>query len=214
MPVYSDQISQYITALFAEEDAALRAAREDSPRRGLPAISIKPEEGRFLQFVVRAANVKTAVEIGTLGGYSGIWIARGLAPGGKLITLERSDKHAAAAREHFERAGVADRVEIRTGDAHHTLGKLAAEGPFDFCFIDADKTGYDSYLTWALAHVRPGGLVAAHNAFRNGAVVDRRDRDAETEAVRATNERFSREPRLLSTIFPGGDGTVIGVVVN
>lgn len=214
MATYNDAFSQYITQLYAQEDAALRAAREDSPMHGLPAISIKPEEGRFLQFVVRAAGVKKAVEIGTLGGYSGIWIARGLAPGGKLITLERSDKHAAVAREHFQRAGVADRVEVRVGDAHQTLPKVAAEGPFDFCFMDADKSGYDVYLTWALANVRAGGLIAAHNAFRGGDVLNSPGRDADTDAVRAASERFAREPRLLSTIFPAGDGTVIGVVVG
>lgn len=214
MTTYNDTFSQYITDLFAAEDGALHTAREESPKRGLPAISIQPEEGRFLQFVVRASGVKKAVEIGTLGGYSGIWIARGLAPGGKLITLEQSEKHAAVAREHFLRAGVGDRVEVRVGDAHQTLPKVAAEGPFDFCFMDADKSGYDAYLTWALTNVRPGGLIAAHNAFRGGDVLNKRGRDADTDAVRAANERFAREPRLLSTIFPAGDGTVIGVVAG
>ena len=106
MTIYNDQISQYISSLFADEDEALRMAREDSPKRGLPSISIKPEEGRFLQFLVRACGAKIAVEIGTLGGYSGTWIGRGLLPGGKLYTLDKDSKHAAVAQEHFAAAGL------------------------------------------------------------------------------------------------------------
>ncbi|NJN44336.1 MAG: hypothetical protein HC806_06190 [Anaerolineae bacterium] len=124
MPIYNDELSAYITEHFAREDTAIRRARERSPERGLPAISIRPEEGRFLQLLVAACQAKKAIEIGTLGGYSGTWIARGLLPGGKLFTLEKSDKHAEVAREHFEGAGVADRVEIIVGDAHQTLAKL------------------------------------------------------------------------------------------
>ena len=211
MTTYTDQHSQYITDLVAQEDEALRAAREGLLQHDMPAISIKPEEGRFLQLLTAAAGARKAIEIGALGGYSGTWIARGLAPGGRLITLEKSEKHAAVARENFQRAGVADRVEVRVGDAHQSLRKLSGEGPFDLCFIDADKTGYDEYLTWALAHVRPGGIIAAHNAFRGGQTLQA-ERNADTEAVQQAVERFAREPRLISTIYPAGDGTVIGVV--
>jgi caffeoyl-CoA O-methyltransferase len=137
-----DQVSRYITGLFAVQDRSLQEARESSPKKGLPAISIQPEEGRFLQFLVRANNTMKALEIGTLGGYSGIWIARGLPPGGKLITLEVDSRHAQAAREHFEDAGVADLIEVRVGDAHSVLQDLSDEDPFDFVFIDADKCIY------------------------------------------------------------------------
>jgi caffeoyl-CoA O-methyltransferase len=207
-------LSRHIAGLFAGEDGALRAAREEAPRRGLPEISVKPEEGRFLQLAARACGARLAVEIGTLGGYSGIWIARGLAPGGHLLTLEVNERHAAVARDAFERAGVADRVDVLLGDAHETLGRIAARGPFDFCFIDGEKTGYPAYLDWALAHVRVGGVIAAHNAFKQGALLDPAARDADVLAVRATNERFAKDPRLIATIFPAGDGTVIGVVVG
>jgi len=192
----------------------LRGAREEAARRGLPEIGVKPEEGRFLEFTARACGARLAVEVGTLGGYSGIWIARGLAPGGRLITLEVSEGHATVARRAFERAGLADRVEVLVGDAHQTLRSIAPRGPFDFCFIDAEKTGYPAYLDWALANVRPGGVIAAHNAFRGGALLDPSVRDADTDAVRAVSERFARDPRLVATIFPAGDGTVIGVVAG
>jgi len=213
MTVYNDSLSQYVTDLFAAQDDGLRHALEDSPQRGLPAISIKPEEGRFLQFLVRACGARKAVEIGTLGGYSGIWIARGLWPGGKLITLEREPKHAEVAREHFAAAGVADRVEIRVGDALETIKSLSADGPFDFVFIDAEKSAYNAYFDWALAPgvVRIGGVIAAHNAFRRGALVDPRNTEADTEALRAFNRRVASEPRVISTIYPGGDGMVVAV---
>ncbi|MGH2544168.1 MAG: O-methyltransferase, partial [Ardenticatenaceae bacterium] len=121
MTIYNDAISQYITDLFAVEDAALRRIREETEHKGLPAIHIKPEEGRFLQCLARAGGAMKALEIGTLGGYSGTWIARGLAPGGRLITLEKEPRHAAVAQEHFDVAGVADRVEVLVGDAHELL---------------------------------------------------------------------------------------------
>jgi caffeoyl-CoA O-methyltransferase len=212
MTIYNDTLSRYITDLFAPHDPVLQHVFEAIPRRGLPAITIKPEEGRFLQFLVRACGAHTAVEIGTLGGYSGIWLARGLPANGRLITLEREQHHAQVAIEHFALAGLTERVEVRLGDAHALLPGLAAEGPFDFCFIDAEKTGYGAYLDWALTHLRRGGLIAAHNAFRNGAVVDEASHDADADHMRAFNRRFASEPRLLSTLFPAGDGMLIGVV--
>jgi predicted O-methyltransferase YrrM len=141
MTVYNDQVSAYIRELFVEEDEALRWAREDSQNRGLPTINVKAEEGRFLQFLVRACGARRALEIGTLGGYSGIWIARGLAPDGWLITLEKEPEHARLAREHFAAAGLSDRVEVRVGPASELLARLTIEAPFDFVFIDADKLG-------------------------------------------------------------------------
>lgn len=212
MTIYNDSFSRYITDLFASHDPVLQHVFDAIPRRGLPAITIQPEEGRFLQFLVRACGARTVVEIGTLGGYSGIWLARGLPARGKLITLEREQLHAHVAMEHFVLAGLTERVEVRLGDAHALLPALAAEGPFDFCFIDAEKTGYGAYLDWALTNVRGGGLIAAHNAFRHGAIVDDANREADTEAMRAFNRRFASEPRLLSTLFPAGDGMLIGVV--
>jgi caffeoyl-CoA O-methyltransferase len=212
MTIYDDNLSHYIAELFAKQDEAQRRALEESPEKGLPAISIQPEEGRFLQFLARACGAKKALEIGTLGGYSGIWIARGLAPGGKLITLEKSPRHAAVAAEYFALAGVEDRVEIRLGDAHQLLNKLKEEGPFDFVFIDAEKTSYDFYFDWALDNVRLGGIIAAHNAFRNGEVAGEAA-SSETAAIRALNRRIAAEQRVVSTIYPAGDGTLIAVKI-
>ncbi len=241
---YDDACARYITEHFARHDAALQHIYDNIPRRGLPAITIQPEEGRFLQFLVRTCGARLAVEIGALGGYSGTWavcrklcnsacrrgsesrayeithksanrrtwLARGLLPGGKLITLEKEPQYAAVAREHFALAGLSDRVEVRLGDAHALLPALAAEGPFDFCFIDAEKHGYEAYLTWALANVRPGGVIAAHNAFRHGAVLDPLNTEADTLAMRAFTRRWAAEPRLLGTIYPAGDGTLVGIV--
>src|SRR3990170_3807452 len=142
MTVYNDDLSRYVTDLFTQPDPVLQQVLEALPRRGLPQIAIKPEEGRFLQILVRASAARTVVEIGTLGGYSGLWLARGLPPDGRLVTLEKEPAYAAVAREHFALSGVADKVEVRVGDAHSLLPKLEAEGPFGFVFIDAEKDGY------------------------------------------------------------------------
>jgi predicted O-methyltransferase YrrM len=209
MPIYNDQFSQYITDTFAAEDDALRQIRAATPQRGLPQINISPEEGHFLQLQVRASGGAKVLEIGTLGGYSGTWIARGLAPGGRLITLELEPKHATVAQEHFELAGVEDRVEIIVGNAHDLLTTLTAEAPFDFVFIDAEKEGYGRYFDWALENVRVGGVIAAHNAFRAGHILD-----DPTDPIFAFNQRVATEPRVISTIYPGGDGTLLAVRIT
>jgi caffeoyl-CoA O-methyltransferase len=156
MPIFNEALESYVRSTFAFEDQALAAIRREIPRRGLPEITVRPEEGRFLQFLVAACGVRQAVEIGTLGGYSGTWIARGLPPDGRLVTLEKDPAYAAVAREHFALSGVANKVEVRVGDAHGLLPKLAAEGPFDFVFIDAEKEGYPAYLDWAEANSTSG----------------------------------------------------------
>jgi len=206
-----DQVSRYITGLFAVQDRSLQEARDSSPKKGLPDISIQPEEGRFLQFLVRANNTMKALEIGTLGGYSGIWIARGLPPGGKLITLEVDSRHAQVAREHFKGAGVADLIEMRVGDAHSVLQDLSDEDPFDFVFIDADKSGYEAYYEWAVENVHVGGVVTAHNTLRGGKVADDVEADERTRVMRSFNTRVAKDPRVISTIYPAGDGTLVAV---
>ena len=213
MTTYNDQISQYISSLFAEEDPSLQQAREKSPQRGLPSISIKPEEGRFLQFLVRGCGARKAVEIGTLGGYSGIWIARGLLPGGVLFTLDKEPRHARVAEEHFAAAGLSEVIQIRIGDAHQLLLEITDQGPFDFVFIDADKPGYPKYFDWALENIRLGGIIAAHNAFRGGSVAGLREDDDQSELMRQFNQQVASQPRLVSTIYPAGDGTLISVKV-
>lgn len=211
MTKYNDHLSGYITNLYATQDKALQRVREDTPKRGLPAISITPEEGRFLQFLVRVCSAEKALEIGTLGGYSGIWIARGLTPGGRLITLEKDPHHAEVAREHFAAAGLSDQVEIRTGDARNILDDLIEEGPFDFVFIDADKLGYEAYFSWALENIRVGGVIAAHNAFRAFRLTGEPSNDRRSKAIDTYNRRVATEPRVISTIFPAGDGISVAV---
>lgn len=213
MTVYNDQISQYIQDTFIPQDDFLSQVPALAAAQGLPEIQITPEEGRFLQFLVSACSARKALEIGTLGGFSGIWIARGLAPDGKLITLERDAHHAQVAGQHFERAGVQQQVEIRLGNAHALLSELVAEGPFDFVFIDAEKSGYLRYLDWAIEHTRSGAIITAHNAFRYGEITNQADQSLDTRTIREINHYAANHPRLCSTIFPAGDGTLVCVKV-
>ena len=213
MTIYNDALSEYICKLFVPQDQALQAILEATPGKGLPAINIKPEEGRFLQVLARICGARKAVEIGTLGGYSGVLIARGLLPGGKLITLELEPNRARVAQEHFQLAGVADRVDIRIGDAHHSLRQIAAEGPFDFVFIDAEKTGYSAYFAWAVENVRLGGVIAAHNIFRHGAILQADSKDEWVIATQTFNRQVAEDERVLATVFPAGDGTLVSVKV-
>jgi caffeoyl-CoA O-methyltransferase len=212
MPIYNEALENYVRETFAVEDEILSTIRSEIPRRGLPGITVRPEEGRFLQFIVAASGARLAVEIGTLGGYSGVWIARGLPPGGKLITLELSEEHAVVAADHFEMAGVADKVELRIGDAHDLLQDLTNEGPFEFVFIDAEKEGYPAYLDWAEANLRPRGIVAGHNAFRGGKIIDAADNDPAIVATRSFNERLASDDRFISTVYPAGDGIALAVL--
>ncbi|MEJ2011788.1 MAG: O-methyltransferase [Anaerolineales bacterium] len=210
MPTYNDALEKYSRELFAQEDAILQTIRRRIAENGLPQITVKPEEGRFLQFITSLGGVRKALEIGTLGGYSGTWIARGLASGGMLITLEREQERAELAREHFKLAGVADRVSVRVGDAHQLLESLAPEGPFDLIFIDAEKEGYLRYLDWALVNIAPGGLVAGHNAFSHGDVVDSDIQTERAHVLRQFNQRLAQDQRLVSLIYPAGDGLAVG----
>ncbi len=211
MPTYDNNLEGYLREHFAVEDDVLITIRENIAAHGLPQMTIKPEEGRFLEFLVAASSVRLALEIGTLGGYSGTWIARGLPDQGRLITIEKDPERAVVAEENFRLAGFAERVDIRVGNAHQLLPELSAEGPFDFVFIDAEKEGYPAYLDWALENLQPGGIVAGHNAFGHGDVVDTADTSGRTEALRAFNNRLAEDPRMISLIFPAGDGTAFAV---
>jgi predicted O-methyltransferase YrrM len=213
MTTYRDSLSVYVSQVFAVEDPILKRIRQDIPRMGLPAINISPEEGRFLQLLVRACKARRALEFGALGGYSGIWIARGLVEAGKLITLEVDAYHAQVARDHFAAAGVSQQVEVRLGEAHKLLNDLAAEGPYDFVFIDADKIGYPDYFEWSLENTSPGAIITAHNAFQGGRIVSEQAADEGTRVIRALNQRVASDSRLISSIFPAGDGTLVALKV-
>jgi predicted O-methyltransferase YrrM len=211
MTTYRDSLSAYVSQVFAVEDPILKRVRKEIPRKGLPPINVTPEEGRFLQLLVRACGARSALEFGALGGYSGIWITRGLVEGGKLITLEVDSHHAQVAREHFETAGVSQQVEVRLGEAHELLPGLAVEGPYDFVFIDADKIGYPDYFEWSLENTSPGAIIAAHNAFRGGWIVSGEEDDESTRVMRALSQRVASDPRLISSIYPAGDGTLVAL---
>lgn len=212
MPTYNDALETYVRTTFAAEDLVLRQIRERIPTQGLPATFVKPEEGHFLQFLAAASGAQLALEIGTLGGYSGVWITRGLSLQGRLITLEKEARHAAVAQEHFTLAGISDRVEIRIGDAHEMLPSLSKEGPFDFIFVDAEKEGYLAYLNWALENLSAGGIFAAHNVFRHGAILDPEDHETNTEIMRSFNRHLAEDPRLIAHVYPAGDGIAVAVL--
>jgi len=211
MAIYNDALRQYIVDTFVPADPALDSIPRDSVAAGLPAISIRPDEGQFLQLLVRACGARRALEIGTLGGYSGSWIARGLPADGQLTTLELEPHHAEVARRHFARAGVGDKVTVVVGSAHDLLPGLASEAPWDFVFIDAEKSGYGRYFDWAVAHTRPGALIVAHNAFRDGKVLAGAQADPGTQAIIAFNRQVAGEARVHATIYPGGDGMTVAV---
>lgn len=210
-----DRVDAYIHDLCISEDDALRQALRNMETAGLPAINVPSALGRLLGILVRSAGGRRVLEIGTLGGYSAIWMARALRAGGKMISLEADPRHAEVARANLARAGLDRCVEVRVGKALDLLPALVAEEPFDLAFIDADKTSYPAYLDWTLRLVRPGGLIVADNVLRGGAVADPADAD---EGVRAT-DRFNRaaasDPRLDTIILPnrgGRDGILIAIV--
>ncbi len=206
-----------ITDLFAAEDDALRAARAATVANDMPEIQISPSQGRLLQLLARMIGARNILEIGALGGYSGIWLSRGLPADGRFISLELSEKHAQVARDSLARAQIAAHTEVRVGPAAQTLHTLTAEAPFDLIFIDADKGNYPVYLDWALRLIRPNGLIIADNCVRGGGPLEEQldDASAENQALGAYNQRVANDPRLLSVALPvdedGMDGFLISV---
>ena len=214
-------VDSYITDLFAPPDEALDSALRASQAAGLPAINVSPPQGRLLQVLAKAVDARTILEIGTLGGYSTIWLARALPPDGHLITLEAEPKHAEIARANTARAGVADKVDLRLGRALESLPRLAAEGrgPFDLIFIDADKPSYAEYFSWALNLARRGTLIIGDNVIRKGAVINPNAEDPRVPGVRRFNELVAAEPRVVATAIQtvgakGYDGFTIAVVTK
>ena len=207
----TDRTGEYISGLFAPEDELLASLREEADRTGMPPIAISPDEGRLLQVLLTAIGARDVLEVGTLGGYSAIWMARMLPPGGRLLSIELEPSHAEFARRYVERAGFADRVEIRVGRALDVLPSLDGR-QFDAVFLDADKEPLPTYFEWALRLVRPGGLIIADNALWGGRVLDADVTDAKTVAVRELNRRMATDPRVLSILVPTHDGVAVAVV--
>jgi caffeoyl-CoA O-methyltransferase len=210
-----DHLSEYIVTLFAPEDEPLGALREEADRTGVPPASISADAGRFLQVLLRATGARRVLEIGSLGGYSAIWMARALPPGATLITIERDDRYAAFAERYVERAGLASVITVRRGRALDVLPSLDGE-EFDFVFLDADRVPLPTYLEWVLRLVRPGGMIVANNALLGGRVVNASSTvdDEELRAVREFNQRIAGDPRLTSILVPAYDGLVVAIVAS
>ena len=214
------EVDLYINEKLVPPDAALLTALRRSESAGLPAISVSPSQGKLLHLLAKAQGARAILEIGTLGGYSTIWLARALPENGRLITLEADPKHAAVARENIAGAGLSGIVEVRLGRAIDSLPKLAAggHGPFDLIFIDADKPGYLEYFAWALKFSRRGTLIIADNVIRKGAVIDAASSDPGVQGMRLFYDAVAAEPRVSATAIQtvgskGYDGFLLAVAL-
>jgi predicted O-methyltransferase YrrM len=213
-------VDRYISDRIVPSDAALDFALAQSAAAGLPAINITPNQGKFLHLLARVRGARLILEIGTLGGYSAIWLARALPEGGRLITLESEPKCAEVARANLERAGLSLVVDLRLGLALETLPTLAAEGlgPFDLVFIDADKVNTAEYFAWALRLTRLGSLIVVDNVVRKGAIIDANSDDPDVQGVRRFYDMLANEPRCSATAIQtvgskGYDGFALALVL-
>jgi predicted O-methyltransferase YrrM len=213
-------VDQYINNIAVGRDAALEAASEAAVAAQLPPISVTPAHGKLLHLMARAHSARRILEIGTLAGYSTIWLARAVPAGGRVVTLEANPMHADIARANLTRAGVADRVDIRLGKALETLPQLAVENqdPFDFAFIDADRTNLAEYFDWAVKLAHAGSVIIVDNVVRKGGVIDASSEDANIKGVRRFAERLSADSRVTATMVQtvgakGYDGFAMALVV-
>jgi predicted O-methyltransferase YrrM len=212
-------VDAYFSDTIVRRDSVLEAALKANAEAGLPSIDVSAAQGKMLYLLARMAGAKRALEIGTLGGYSTIWIARALPPDGRLLTIEYDEKHANVARANIARAGLSDKVELRVGAALEILPKIEADGlgPFDFVFIDADKNNNANYLSWALRLSRPGTVIIVDNVVRDGRIADASSKDTDVSGTRRMFEMMAREPRLQATAIQtvgakGWDGFALAIV--
>lgn len=210
-------VDRYFSELLVPADPALDDALRDSVEGGLPAINVSPLQGMFLHLLARLQGARAILEIGTLGGYSTIWLARALPAGGRLVSLEVNPHHAQVARANLERAGVGDAVDVRVGPAAEALRKLEGTGPYDLFFIDADKRSNPEYLEWAVRLSRRGSVIVIDNVVRGGAVVDSNAHDGDSEGIRRAARMLAEHPRLSCTVIQtvgqkGYDGFALAVV--
>jgi len=206
-----ERLQRYVTELFAVEDPVLSTIRERHAEAGLPPIHISADEGKLLLLLIRALEATSVLELGSLGGYSGVWIARALPPHGRLTTIEKDPRHAAIARQAFNEAGLSPRVRLIEGAALDVLPTLAPG--FDAIFVDADKEPLAQYYDWSMRLLRRGGLLLCDNAFFHGAAVDAADVTPAAQGVRAFNRLAADDPRLVATVVPVRDGLLIGLKV-
>ncbi|ELK39939.1 O-methyltransferase [Brevibacillus agri] len=214
-------VDEYFTQKFVSADPILEAVLENNASAGLPPIDVAPNQGKFLHLLARIQGARTILEIGTLGGYSTIWLARALPADGRLITLEAAPKHAEVAKANIARAGLESVVEIRLGDALDSLSALADEkqGPFDLIFIDADKKNNPDYFRWALKFSRKGSVIITDNVVRKGAVVDEATSDPNIVGVRQFADLVANKPTVSATAIQtvgskGYDGFAIALVTE
>ncbi len=206
-----DALDRYVQRWFAGEDDVLRRVRARADEAEMPRIQLPPAAARALQVLVRATGARRVIEVGTLAGYSAIWIARALPRDGQLVTIEIDPDHAAVARRSLVDAGVEDLVDVRVGDADGILRDLGADRSFDMVFLDADKERYTVYLEHAARLLRPGGTLVADNAFWSGRVLDPDPDDELSVAIADFNETLSEDPRFAATILSVGDGLMVAV---
>jgi predicted O-methyltransferase YrrM len=214
------QVDQYFSDALIAPGEGFDSALEENRKANLPSIDVTALQGKFLELLVRATRTRRVLEIGTLGGYSTLWLARALPDDGLVVTLELESHHAAVAKKNLEAAGLADRVELRIGPAADTLAALVKDhaAPFDLIFIDADKSGYPEYLRWSIELSHPGTLIIADNVVRDGEVIDPASPDPNIQGVRRFTELIAVEPRLSTTVLQtvgmkGYDGFAISVVL-
>jgi predicted O-methyltransferase YrrM len=210
-------VDAFIDESIVQEDDALRAARAAIADAGLPQISVAPNQGKLLWILARSHRARRVLEIGTLGGYSTIWLARAVGSGGRVITMEAEPMHAEVARGNISRAGVASVVEIRIGRALELLPNVVQDAPFDLVFIDADKPNIPQYFEWALRITRPNGLILVDNVVRDGALADASSTDPNVIGVRRLHALLSTERRVSATTIQtvgskGYDGLTVALV--
>lgn len=207
----NEELYKYIVDTFAAEDDILKSVVSETEKNGMPLIQVSPENGKFLQLLMKIINAKHVLEIGTLAGYSTIWMARGLPDDGKLVTLEFEQKHAEVARNNFIKAGLENKIEIITGPALDSLDKLKGS-KFDFAFIDADKVSYSAYFDMVIEMIRKGGIITADNTLRKGGVIDPDIDDEGTRAIQVFNRKVACDPRVESLLIPISDGVTVCLV--
>jgi predicted O-methyltransferase YrrM len=212
-------VDDYIGRVVVGADPVLEGAAKASDAAGLPQISVTPNQGKLLYLLARLANARTILEIGTLAGYSSIWLARALPDGGRLITIEADAKHAGIARSNIAQAGLNDRVEVKVGLALEILPSLAPQQPFDFIFIDADKPNIPAYFDWAVKLSRKGTLIIVDNVVRDGAIIEENSEDPSVIGVRRLNDLLSADHRVSATTIQtvgskGYDGFTVALVLE
>lgn len=208
----SEELAAYVRQVGLRDDEDLRSLREETAAHPMARMQISPEQGQFMAFLVELIGARRTFEVGTFTGYSAMCVAKTLGPTGRVIALDVSEDYTSIARRHWAKAGIADRIDLRLAPAADSLKAMIAAGEtaiYDFAFIDADKTGYDTYYECALKLLRTGGLMAIDNVLWSGCVIDLEDNSADTLAIRALNLKISADTRVTASLVPIGDGLTL-----